>query len=165
MSAPVTAADGLTYYSKDQISGTTNGATLRYRYAGAGVSGSAINWYRSSVTGTLTATGTDLGADSALNGYVALAIPTGVTTGTVSITYKLTAGTGKVAILGSNAATPGSGTTNIILASYQFVASDTNVALSTTSISLAGYKQIKVIYSREGATTGGIDLSQIRVAP
>lgn len=73
----------------------------------------------------------------------------------------------KVAILGSDL-TPGSGTTNVILAATADpfdATANTVYPLSTGSISLAGYTHIKVIFSREGLTTGGIDLTGITVGP
>jgi hypothetical protein len=167
MATPITASDGLTYFAAlAGVPATT--ICLQYRYNAPGAS---IAWYRSSYSAaaTIGAVGSDLGPDSNLLGYVALNIPAGVTSGTVSIQYRATVATtatGNVAILGSNAA----GTQNVILASTgQRTWPDTTSSnqLTTGSISLSGYTQIKIIYSRESIATGsgGMDLTQITVGP
>jgi hypothetical protein len=167
MTTPITASDGLTYFAA--LAGVPAATIcLQYRYNAPGAS---IAWFRSaySASATIGAVGSDLGPDSNLYGYVALSIPAGVTTGTVSIQYRATVAataTGNVAILGSDA----TGTKNVILASTgprTWPDITTSNQLTTGSIPLSSYKQIKIIYSRESIVTGsgGMDLTQISVGP
>jgi hypothetical protein len=167
MTTPIAASDGLTYFAA--LAGVpASTICLQYRY---NAPGSSIAWYRSSysASATIGAVGSDLGPNSNLYGYVALNIPAGVTNGTFSIQYRATvasSATGNVAILGSDAA----GTKNVILASTgarTWPDTTSTNTLTTGSISLSGYTQIKIIYSRESIATGsgGMDLTQINVGP